>query len=372
MIIGIPKEIKNNEYRVGMGPAGVRQLVQHGHEVWIETDAGLGSRFTDSDYEAVGGKIVPTAEKAWSANMVIKVKEPQASEYGFMRADLTLFTYLHLAAEESLTKAMIDTGVLGIAYETVEAPDGSLPLLTPMSEVAGRMSIQVGAHWLERSHGGRGKLLGGVTGTQPAHVLIIGGGIVGTNAAQMALGMGAQVTILDNNLERLRYLDQVLHGRLVTLASNAYNIHHGTAKADLVVGSVLIKGAKAPKLVTREMISEMQEGSVVVDVAVDQGGCIETTRVTTHDDPVYLVDGVVHYGVANMPGAVPRTSTIALNNATLPYALRLADMGAQAAVQANPGLAKGVNTYQGQITYEAVAEAFDLPYQPLVETDLLA
>ncbi|MCA9982033.1 MAG: alanine dehydrogenase, partial [Anaerolineales bacterium] len=330
-----------------------------------------GSRFNDSDYESVGGKIVPTAAKAWSANMVIKVKEPQASEYGFMRADLTLFTYLHLAAEENLTKAMIETGVLGVAYETVEARDGSLPLLTPMSEVAGRMSIQVGAHWLERSHGGRGKLLGGVTGTQPSRVVIIGGGIVGTNAAQMALGMGAQVVILDNNLERLRYLDQVLHGRLVTLASNAFNIHNETAKADLVVGSVLIKGAKAPKLVTRDMISEMQEGSVVVDVAVDQGGCIETTRVTTHDDPVYLVDGVVHYGVANMPGAVPRTSTIALTNATLPYALRLADMGAQAAVQADAGLAKGVNTYQGQITYEAVAEAFDLPYKPLEETGLL-
>lgn len=371
MIIGIPKEIKNNEYRVGMGPAGVRQLVQHGHEVWIESGAGLGSRFRDSDYEAVGGKIVPTAVEAWSANMVIKVKEPQASEYSFMREDLTLFTYLHLAAEESLTKAMMDTGVLGIAYETVEARDGSLPLLTPMSEVAGRMAIQVGAHWLERSHGGRGKLLGGVTGTQPARVMIIGGGIVGTNAAQMALGMGAQVTILDSNLERLRYLDQVLHGRLITLASNAYNIHAEVKQADLVVGSVLIKGAKAPKLITRDMLSEMQEGSVIVDVAVDQGGCIETTHVTTHDDPVYVVDGVLHYGVANMPGAVPRTSTIALNNATLPYALRLADMGAQSAVLADPGLAAGVNTYQGQITYAAVAEAFDLPYQPLADSGLL-
>lgn len=371
MIIGLPKEIKNNEFRVGMTPAGVRQLIQHGHEVWVQEGAGLGSHFDDADYVACGAKIVPTAADAWSAEMVVKVKEPQPSEYDFMREDLVLFTYLHLAAEEALTKAMIKTGVLGIAYETVEARDGSLPLLIPMSEVAGRMSIQAGAHWLERSHGGRGMLLGGVTGTHPSHVVIIGGGIVGTNAAQMALGMGAQVTILDNNLDRLRYLDQVLHGRLQTLASNAYNIALETSRADLVVGSVLIKGAKAPMLVTREMITEMRRGSVVVDVAVDQGGCIETTHVTTHDDPVYVVDEVLHYGVANMPGAVPRTSTMALSNATLPYTLRLADLGAEKAIRSDPGLALGVNTYQGEITYKAVAEAFNLEYTALGDTGIL-
>lgn len=367
MIVGVPKEIKNNEYRVAMTPAGVQQLVLHGHEVLVEASAGVGSHFADEEYVEAGAKIVPTAADAWSGDMVVKVKEPQASEYDFMRSDLLLFTYLHLAAEENLTHAMIKTGVTGIAYETVEARDGSLPLLTPMSEVAGRMSIQVAAHALEKPNGGRGKLMGGVTGVLPTNVVIIGGGIVGTNAAQMALGMGGTVTMMDTNFERLRYLEQVLHGRFYTNASNIYNIANATAEADVVIGSVLIKGAKAPKLVTREMIRNMRDGSVVVDVAVDQGGCIETTHVTTHDDPTYVVDGVVHYGVANMPGAVPRTSTYALSNATLPYVLRLADNGAEAACAADPGLAKGMNSYKGAITYAAVAEAFDLDYTPLSE-----
>lgn len=369
MIVGVPKEIKNNEYRVALTPAGVQQLVLHGHEVLVETSAGVGSHFADEEYVQAGAKIVPTAADAWSGDMVVKVKEPQESEYDFMRSDLLLFTYLHLAAEEPLTHAMIRTGVTGIAYETVEARDGSLPLLTPMSEVAGRMSIQVAAHALEKPNGGRGKLMGGVTGVLPTNVVIIGGGIVGTNAAQMALGMGATVTIMDTNFDRLRYLEQVLHGRFYTTSSNSYNLANATADADVVVGGVLIKGAKAPKLVTREMIRNMRDGSVVVDVAVDQGGCIETTHVTTHDNPTYVVDGVVHYGVANMPGAVPRTSTYALSNATLPYVLHLADHGAEAACSAHAGLAKGMNTYKGAITYEAVAEAFGLVYTPL--SDLL-
>lgn len=365
MLIGIPKEIKNNEFRVSTTPAGVQQLIQNGHEVMVETQAGVGSAFSDAEYEEAGARIVSTAEEAWSAEMVIKVKEPQASEYDFMRDDLLLFTYLHLAAEEELTHAMMRTGVTGIAYETVEAKDGSLPLLTPMSEVAGRMATQVGSYWLERPNGGRGMLLGGVPGVSAANVTIIGGGVVGTNAAQIALGMGANVTILDNNLERLRYLDQVLHGRVHTLASNQYNISEALLTTDLLVGAVLVRGAKAPKLVSREMIGTMREGSVVVDVAVDQGGCIETTHATTHAEPTFVVDGVVHYGVANMPGAVPRTSTFALSNATLPYAVRLANMGAEAACAADAGLALGMNTYKGKVTYAAVAEAFDLEYAPL-------
>ncbi len=364
MIVGVPKEIKDNEYRVAMTPAGVQQLVELGHTVLVETTAGEGSRFTDDQYERVGAKIVPTAADAWSAEMVIKVKEPIAVEYGYLRSDLVLFTYLHLAAEEKLTHAMVDSGVTGIAYETVEAPDGSLPLLTPMSEVAGRMAIQVGAHFLERSHLGRGMLLGGVAGVPGANVVVIGGGVVGTNAAQIALGMGANVIILDTNLDRLRFLEHVLHGRLTTVASNSYNIAEAVKNADMVVGGVLIKGARAPRLVTREMVSTMNPGSVIADVAVDQGGCVETIHATTHSDPVYIVDGVVHYGVANMPGAVPRTSTLALSNATLPYVLRLARLGAEAAMDENPGLMKGLNTYRGQVTYQAVAEYFGLPYSP--------
>lgn len=367
MIIGVPKEIKDNEYRVAMTPGGARQLSEIGHEVWVEAAAGEGSGFPDEQYEAAGAKVVPTSADAWTAQMVVKVKEPQPSEYEFMRRDLVLFTYLHLAAEERLTREMMARGLTGIAYETVELPNGHLPLLTPMSEVAGRMAIQVGAYYLEKMNGGRGKLLGGVPGVRPADVIIIGAGVVGTNAAQVALGMGAHATIIDINLDRLRYLSEVLPGRVTTLSSNPLNIAEAVRRADLLVGAVLIKGAKAPRLVTREMISTMNPGSVVVDVAVDQGGCLETTHPTTHSNPTFLVDGVVHYCVANMPGAVPRTSTYALSNATLPYICKLADLGAEAATQADPALAKGVNTYKGKITYPAVAEAFDLEYTPLEE-----
>ena len=364
MIVGVPKEIKDNEYRVAMTPAGARQLVEQGHKVLIEDHAGEGSRFPNEQYEAVGATIVPNAADAWAAEMVVKVKEPIAVEYDFLRSDLLLFTYLHLAAEEALTRAMVESGVTGIAYETVESPDGSLPLLTPMSEVAGRMAVQVGAHYLERPHFGRGMLLGGVAGVPGANVVIIGGGVVGTNAAHIALGMDANVIILDTNLDRLRFLEHVLHGRLTTVASNAYNIAEAVSSADLVIGGVLIKGARAPRLVTREMISTMRDGSVIADVAVDQGGCVETIYATTHSNPTYIVDGVVHYGVANMPGAVPRTSTLALSNATLPYVVRLANRGAEAAMAADPGLAKGLNTCQGDLTYEAVAEAFNMTYTP--------
>jgi alanine dehydrogenase len=365
MIVGVPKEIKDNEYRVAMTPGGARQLVESGHQVWVETCAGEGSGFSDTQYEASGAKIVPTSADAWNAQLVVKVKEPQPSEYQFMRPDLVLFTYLHLAAEEHLTREMMKRGLTGIAYETVELPNGHLPLLTPMSEVAGRMAIQVGAHYLEKMNGGRGKLLGGVPGVRAADVVIIGAGVVGTNAAQVALGMGANVVVIDLNLDRLRYLSDVLPGRLTTLSSNPLNIAEAVRRADLLVGAVLIKGAKAPRLVTREMISTMNPGSVVVDVAVDQGGCIETTHPTTHSNPTFLVDGVIHYCVANMPGAVPRTSTYALSSATLPYTLKLADLGAEAAIHADPALAKGVNTYQGRIAYPAVAEAFGLEYTPL-------
>lgn len=364
MIIGVPKEIKDNEYRVAMTPAGVRQVIQYGHTVLVEQGAGEGSRFTDAQYAEVGARIVTTAADAWGAEMVVKVKEPIPVEYGYLRSDLVLFTYLHLAAEEKLTLAMLDSGVMGIAYETVEAPDGSLPLLTPMSEVAGRMAVQVGAYYLERPHLGRGILLGGVAGVPGANVVVIGGGVVGTNAAHIALGMDANVTILDTNLDRLRFLEHVLHGRLTTLASNSYNIAEVVQTADLVIGGVLIKGARAPKLVTREMLPTMRDGSVIVDVAVDQGGCVETIHATTHSNPTYIVDGVVHYGVANMPGAVPRTSTLALSNATLPYVVKLAELGPQAALAADPGFAKGLNTFAGKLTYAAVAEAFGLAYTP--------
>jgi alanine dehydrogenase len=360
MIVGVPREIKDNEHRVAMTPGGVRQLSQADHQVWVETGAGEDSGFPDEQYVAAGATIVPAAADAWDAQLVVKVKEPQPSEYDFMRPDLVLFTYLHLAAEERLTREMMARGLTGIAYETVELPNGHLPLLTPMSEVAGRMAIQVGAHYLEKMNGGRGKLLGGVPGVRAADVIIVGAGVVGTNAAQMALGMGAHVVLIDINLDRLRYLSEVLPGRLTTLSANPLSIAEAARRADLLVGAVLIKGAKAPKLVTREMISTMYPGSVVVDVAVDQGGCIETTHPTTHSNPTFLVNGVVHYCVANMPGAVPRTSTYALSNATLPYVCKLADMGAEGAVRADPALAKGVNTYRGEITYPAVAEAFNL------------
>ena len=365
MIIGTPKEIKDNEYRVGITPGGVRQLVQAKHQVLVETGAGKSSGFSDEEYKISGAKIVSTSAEAWSAQIVVKVKEPQPIEYDFMRPDLTLFTFLHLAANERLTHEMTDRGVTGIAYETVELTNGQLPLLTPMSEVAGRMAIQIGAHYLEKENGGRGKLLGGVPGVRPADVAIIGAGVVGTNAAQVALGMRAHVMVIDINLDRLRYLNDVCSGRLITLSSNPLNIAETVRRADLLVGGVLIKGAKSPKMVTREMISRMNPGSVVVDVSVDQGGCIETTKPTTHSNPTYLVDDVIHYCVSNIPGAVPRTSTYALSNATLPYVLKLANMGTEAAIKADPSLAKGVNTYKGKITYQAVTEAFGLEEEKL-------
>jgi alanine dehydrogenase len=365
MIIGVPKEIKDNEYRVAMVPGGVRQLTEAGHQARVESGAGEGSGFGDSQYEAAGAEIVPAAADAWEAAMVVKVKEPQPSEYAYLRPGLTLFTYLHLAADEGLTREMMARGLTGIAYETVELSNGHLPLLTPMSEVAGRMAVQIGAHYMEKMSGGRGKILGGVPGVRPADVLIIGAGVVGTNAAQVALGMGAHVILIDINLERLRYLHQVMGGRLTTLSSNPLTVAQAVQRADLLIGAVLIKGARAPRLVTREMIRTMAPGSVVIDVAVDQGGCVETSHPTTHSDPIFTVDGVIHYCVANMPGAVPRTSTYALSNATLPYIVKLANLGVEPAIQADPGLAKGVNTYQGRVVYPSVAEAFGLECTPL-------
>lgn len=365
MIIGVPKEIKDLEYRVALTPGGARDLVEAGHEVLVETGAGAGSSFSDEHYIAVGAQMVPSAADAWAADMVVKVKEPQPTEYEFLRPGLVLFTYLHLAAAEQLTRELLARHVTGIAYETVELPNGHLPLLTPMSEVAGRMAVLVGAQYLMKTQGGSGKLVGGVPGVLPANVVIIGGGVVGINAAKMALGLGASVTIIDRDLDRLRYLDDVLSGRISTLSANALRIAETVQQADLLIGAVLIKGAKAPRLVTRTMVSTMQAGSVIVDVAVDQGGCIETTHATTHSNPTYLVDGVIHYCVANMPGAVPNTSTRALNNATLPYMKKLADMGAEGALQADPTLAKGANTYKGVLTYPAVAEAFGLEHTPL-------
>ncbi|MCB9100504.1 MAG: alanine dehydrogenase [Anaerolineales bacterium] len=365
MIVGIPQEIKDNEYRVSMTPTGVHQLVRAGHTVLVETGAGDGSRFPDEQYAKAGAKIV-SAEAAWTqANLVVKVKEPLPAEYPYLRPDLVLFTYLHLAADEHLTRVMIDSGVTGIAYETVELPNGSLPLLTPMSEVAGRMSIQIGAHYLERHEGGRGKLLGGIPGVRPANVIILGGGVVGTHAAKIALGMGASVTLMDINLDRLRTLNETLDGHFTTWFSNPIDVGRGVRRADLVIGAVLVKGAKAPQLVTREMVAKMKPGSVIIDVAVDQGGCIETTHPTTHSNPTFVVDGVLHYCVANMPGAVPRTSTYGLSNATLPYVLKLANQGFAKAIANDRALALGVNIYNGKIIYQAVAEAFNLPHNPL-------
>ena len=365
MIVGIPREIKDNEYRVSMTPAGVHQLVEAGHTVLVETQAGLGSYFHDEDYAEAGAKVTSVDDVWRQARMIVKVKEPLPAEYRYLHPDLLLFTYLHLAADETLTRAMVDSGVIGIAYETVELSNGALPLLTPMSEVAGRMSVQVGAQYLERHQGGRGKLLGGVPGVRPAEVVVLGGGVVGTNAAQIALGMGASVTMMDINIDRLRTLEEILHDRFVTWVASPLHVARAMRRADLVIGAVLVKGAKAPKVVTREMISTMKQGSVIVDVAVDQGGCVETSRPTTHSDPIFVIDGVIHYCVANMPGAVPRTSTYGLSNATLPYVLKLANRGFEAAVSADPALALGVNTYQGKLTYQAVAEAFDMPYTAL-------
>ncbi|MEJ7839568.1 MAG: alanine dehydrogenase [Thermomicrobiales bacterium] len=366
MIVGVPREIKDRENRVSVTPAGVHQYVVQGHTVLIETTAGDGSGFSDQEYQAAGGEITPTHEDVFArADMITKVKEPVFSEYTLLREGQILFTYLHLAADEALTRALVDRKVSAIAYETVQLESRQLPLLTPMSEVAGRMSIQIGAHFLERTHGGRGMLLGGVPGVPAANVVVIGGGIVGTNAAQMALGLGANVTILDMSIERLRYLDQVLHGRLTTLASNPFSTADAVAEADLVIGSVLIPGALAPKLVTAAMVESMRPGSVMVDVAIDQGGCFETSRPTSHSNPTFVVDGVTHYCVTNMPGAVPRTSTLALANVTIPYGLSLANQGLQAAVRKDAALARGVNVIDGHVTYNGVADAFGLPHVSL-------
>ncbi len=367
MIIGVPKEVKNNEYRVALVPAGAAQMVAAGHEVIVERGAGIGSGLDDDEYIAAGAQIMETADEVWArAQMVIKVKEPLPSEYGFLRKDLLLFTYLHLAPAPELTKAMLDSGCIGVAYETIQLADGTLPLLTPMSEVAGRLATQVGAAYLTKSHGGRGVLLGGVPGVNRGTVAIIGAGVVGTNAAKIAVGMGAQVYLLDISQPRLAYLDDIFGNQLTTVMSSPENIARIVAISDVVIGSVLIPGAKAPYLVTREMISSMQPGSVVVDVAIDQGGCFETSKPTTHQDPVYLVDGVIHYCVTNMPGNVARTSTFALTNVTLPYALTIASRGLAEAVRHDPALAKGVNVCSGRITHPAVAEAIGgEPLDPL-------
>ena len=366
MIIGLPKEIKDNEYRVGLTPAGVRALKDAGHEIRVEKSAGDGSGFEDPLYERAGATIIESADEIWAAaDMIVKVKEPIAPEYPLMREDQLLFTYLHLAPDIELTQELLKRKVTGIAYETITDRRGTLPLLTPMSEVAGRMAIQVGAHYLEKMSGGRGILLGGVPGVPAARVVIIGGGVVGTNAAKIAVGMGAHVTIIDNNLDRLRELDDIFLSKISTLASSAYMIQDAISEADLIVGAVLVPGAAAPKLVTRTMLKEVPNGAVIVDVAVDQGGCIETTHPTTHSNPTFYVEGVLHYCVANMPGAVPRTSTFALTNATLPYALKLANKGFLQAIADDPFLKEGVNTYAGQCTYEAVASAQGIPYSPL-------
>lgn len=368
MIIGVPKEIKNNENRVGLTPGGVAAFIGQGHEVWVETGAGLGSGFSDEAYKEAGAKIVSSAKEAWSAEMVMKVKEPLKEEYGYFREGLILYTYLHLAAEPELTKALIDNKVAAIAYETIQLDNGSLPLLTPMSEVAGRMSIQIGAQFLEKAKGGKGVLLGGVPGVLPAEVVIVGGGIVGTNAAKMAVGLGASVTILDISAERLRQLDDLFQGRVKTLMSNPYNLANAVKKADLLIGAVLIPGARAPRLVTEDMVKSMEEGSVIVDVAIDQGGSIETVdRITTHSNPTYVKHGVLHYAVANIPGSVARTSTLALSNVTVPYGLQLANKGVVQAVSENKALAKGVNILDGVLTCRAVAEAHGLPFQELAE-----
>jgi alanine dehydrogenase len=362
VIIGVPKEIKNNENRVGITPAGVTAFKNSGHEVLVETNAGIGSGFTDQDYAAAGAKMV-SAKEAWAADMVIKVKEPLPSEYGYFREGLILYTYLHLAPEAELTKALVDNKVVAFAYETIQLDNRSLPLLMPMSEVAGRMSVQIGAHILEKPHGGKGVLLGGVPGVAPAEVVIVGGGIVGTNAAKMALGLGASVTLLDINPDRLRQLDDQFQGRLKTVMSNSYNIAEAVKKADLLVGAVLIPGARAPRLVTEEMVKTMQPGSVIVDVAIDQGGSIETIdRITTHDNPTYEKYGVIHYAVANMPGAVARTSTLALTNSTIPFGVQIANKGYKQAALDNNALARGINVIDGKVTFKAVAEAHGYTY----------
>ncbi|NLT74007.1 MAG: alanine dehydrogenase [Chloroflexi bacterium] len=365
MYIGVPTEILDQESRVGLTPAGVDSLVHAGHRVAVQQGAGLASGFTDDEYAQMGAEVVTEAAMAWATDLVVKVKEPQPSEYDLMRPGQTLFTYLHLAASEPLTEALLSRQINAIGYETVQRDDGSLPLLTPMSEIAGKMVVQIGAHLLEKQQGGRGILLGGVAGVRPGSVVIIGGGTVGTNAAAVALGMGAMVTVIDLNTDRLRYLEQVLHGRLVTLASNRRNILEAVRRAEVLIGAVLIPGARAPLLVSGEMIASMAPGSVALDIAVDQGGCIETIRPTSHSQPTYVQHGVVHYGVPNVPAAVPRTSTLALISATLPYILSLAKLGLAGAVRSDRSLARGVNTLNGRLVHRAVAEAFGRPQVPL-------
>jgi alanine dehydrogenase len=365
--IGVAREIKTDEYRVALTPAGARELVQRGHDVVIETSAGDGSSMSDADYERAGATIASVDDVWSSAELLLKVKEPIEAEYSRLREGLVLFTYLHIAADEPLTRALVDSGIKAVAYETVETDDRRLPLLAPMSEIAGRLAAQAGAYFLEKPLGGRGLLLGGVPGVQPGKVLVLGGGVVGYNAAVIAIGLGAQVTILDKSIDRMRYLDEILSGRVSTVMSSTLQIESMIGDADLVIGAVLVPGARAPKLVTRDMLGGMKNGAVIVDVAIDQGGCVETAHATTHSDPVYEVDGVLHYCVANMPGGVPITSTKALTNATLPYVEAIAEHGLADAVARDKALAKGVNVLEGRITYEPVAEAHDLDYTPLGE-----
>ena len=369
MIVGIPKEIKAQENRVALTPGGADELTRAGQEVLVETGAGLGAGFEDKDYEANGARILSSAAEVWSkADMIMKVKEPLKSEYPYFRKDLLLFTYLHLAAEEPLTHALMKAGVTAIAYETVQKPDGSLPLLTPMSEVAGRMAVQQGAIHLEKTRGGKGLLIDGVPGVPPAHVVIVGAGIVGTGALRRAVGLGARVTLLDINTDRLRYLNEVFMGRIETLYSNNFNLMQACKSADLVVGAVLIPGAKAPKLITEKMVMAMKPGTVIVDVAIDQGGCVETIdKATTHQDPTFVKHDVIHYAVANIPGAVPMTSTLALTNVTLGYGVKLARKGWMQALREDPALAKGANIIDGKVTCKAVADAFSLEYTPVGE-----
>ena len=367
LIIGLLKEIKADENRVGLTPAGARILVGAGHRVVVESGAGIGSGFPDSEYEQYGAQISSDKRRiADEADLIVKVKEPLPEEYDLFHRGQVLYTYLHLAPARELTEALLHQGVIGVAYETVQLADGSLPLLTPMSEVAGRMATQIGAHCLEKAHGGSGVLLGGVPGVLPAHVVVLGGGTVGQNAAQIAVGMGARVTVLDLQASRLRYLDDIYQGRLQTLISNEHNIAEQVQDADLLIGAVLIPGARAPKLVSEQMVAAMRAGSVIVDVAIDQGGSIETIdRITTHSNPTYVRNGVLHYAVANMPGAVPRTSTLALTNVTLPYLLKISDLGLKEALRQDPALLKGVNTYEGKLTYEAVGRAHNIETAPI-------
>lgn len=368
MHVGLPKEVKDNEYRVGLVPAGVHELVQDGNTIWVQKGAGEGSGFSDEEYAAAGARVVKTADEVYErSEMIVKVKEPIPPEYPRLRKGQIVFSYLHLAPVPELTRALLESRVAGVAYETIRDKRGGLPLLTPMSEIAGRMSLVVGSYFLQKAHGGRGVLLGGVPGVRPALVVILGAGVVGINAAKMAMGMGAQVLILDVDLDRLRHLDDLFFGRVETHLSSPYYIADAVRKADLLIGAVLVPGASAPKLVTRQMVSTMQPGSVIVDVSVDQGGCVETTRPTSHSDPVYTVEGVVHYGVTNMPGAMPRTSTIALTNATLPYVRRIAALGLKGAIAENPLLKGGVNIYMGNITCQPVAESQNLPCRDLGE-----